>query len=241
MTQKTNAPIREYFYLDVSGIDRLYNQVAEQVEAELIASHPRTKRKKIDMGTGLGNLIGALFGLQDVGLRASFDALQTRMEESKSQLKIENKLSQLMAYLRKRGGEYFEDLPSAAAKVSETQQKAYICAADVFDAPQFYSHGLGARDVNASEAITFAKSASEYDPSDSYFKNGPYSFVMNAGVRNLTRLGRGRMGITSHEAVFFRDRLGKRIPLYVFGSMKHLSKLMFQIKPYAIEAQGRPR
>jgi hypothetical protein len=236
MTKKTNAPLRAYFYLDVRGIESLYAQTTERVETELVETHKKTKQEKIDMKLGLGRLIGALFGL-DVGVTTGFEALQGRIEESKSQLTVENKLSRLIAYLGERGDEYFEELPNAAAKVSQTQQKAYIRVADLFDAPQFYSHGPGAADVNGSRAVLFVKKPPEYDPSDSYFKNDPNSFVMSAGIDNLTRL-RGGMGATSHEALFFRGLLGRRIPLYLFGVLMHLDNLNFQIKPFAIEVQG---
>jgi hypothetical protein len=182
-------------------------------------------------------LLGALLGLTEIGANTELSVGGKHVEEAKMHLAVEHKLFALIDYLVNLGDdEYFENLAKAAVSCSETGQNVFIRINQKFNLPQFYLHPNGVAQVNLAKGVDFEIGPLRNDPynhSDNYYKRKQYRFFMYASLSKFTR-SKDFMTNTGHDALIFRRYEGKKIPLGVFGYLKHLIKFEYQIKPYAI-------
>ncbi len=220
-------------YLDAEGIESLYAQTVDRIEIELTQTRKNEKRGELGLKASFGSMLTGLLGLKEVGDESKLGMSKAQIEEAKSHLTVEKKLSNLLDHLVKhKGSDYFESLQDAGEFVSRQRRSVYFLGEQEFDAPDFYPGRRGVAEVNEAEAVLFVIEP-VYDASDSYFKKTPLRFATSAGLQKFTRL-RGGMGATSHEAILFRGAMGKNITLGVFGQVSPISGNSLQIKPFAI-------
>jgi hypothetical protein len=220
-----------YIYLDSEGIESLYAQTADRVEVEIVKSSSTEGRGAVGLKAGFGNFLTTLLGLKEASAETKLETIRGQIEEAKSRLSVEHKVSRLSEYLS-ISTNCFGDLASAAESATKPGQHVFIRIETLFDVPDFFPGGDGVDAINSSRAIVFTINPS-YDPSDTYFKRPVLSIIMTAGLDKFTRLKHG-MGGTSHEAIQFRGLLGKDVPLGVFGYLLRHNERVCQIKPYAI-------
>jgi len=233
MTSEAQSVPRTFMYLDVKSIESLYAQTVDRIELELTQTRKHERRGEVGLKAAFGGMLAGLLGLKEVSGATKLGMNREQIEKAKSRLTIEKKMSNLIGYLaRHKGTDYFESLHEAGESACSRGRSVYFLGEHEFDAPDFYPGRKGVAEVNEAEAILFLIEP-VYDASDSYFKRIPLRFAMSAGLSKFTRLS-GKMGSTSHEAVFFRGASGKNINLGVFGQVSPISGNSVQIKPFAI-------
>lgn len=223
-------------YLDHDGIDSLYSQTVDRLEVELVQSQERGSAGRLTAKLGIGALLKQL---TEIGTDAEVSIAGKQIRETKTKFRSEQKLSALVRVLSRSGnGVLFTDLASAAIVCADTSSIVYVQVFEKFNLPQFYC-GSGVDEVNRDKGVDFeigpmSRRGDSYDHSDRYFKKKHYHFFMFAGIGKFPRLTGEGMGRFSHEAFLFRAYQGKDVPLGVFGYLKHLTGLEYQIKPFAI-------
>ena len=233
VTTETQQVPRNFMYLDAEGIESLYAQIVDRIEVEFIQTRKKAKSGEVGLKAAFGSMLIGLLGLREVGGETKLGVGREQIEEAKLRLSVERKLSNLLGYLAKhKGDDYFESIQEAGEITSSQRRSVYFRGEARFDAPDFYPGRSGVARVNEAEAILFVIEP-VYDASESYFKKAPLRFAMSAGLQKFARL-HGRMGATSHEAIFFRGAMGKNINLGVFGQVSHISGNSLQVKPFVI-------
>lgn len=234
--QRLHTPLA-YIYLDTDGIESLYAQTVDRLEVELVQSQERGKAGKLTAKLGVGALLGRL---AEIGADTEVSLTGKQIREAKTRLAPEHKLSALLRHLTDVSIDVlFTNLPTAAIACSETNRAVYVQLYEKFNLPQFY-YGSGVDEVNRDKMVDFEigpmrrRDDDRYDHSDNYFKKKHYHFYMSASLSKFTRVREEVMGNSSHDAILFRSYQGEDVPLGVFGYLKHLAKLEYQIKPYAI-------
>ena len=231
MSESKTSPLLVYIYLDAQGIASLYAQTTDRVEIEFTEGHSRQGRGEVGLKLGFGNLLSSLLGLREAGAETRLEELHGHIDKAKTTLTVELKLQQQSDYLTKTR-KCFGSLEDAANSISERGGGAYVRAIEKFDAPDFQRGVGGITAINSSGAVVFTLDP-KYDPSERYFKQGRFHFVMPASLKKFSRCD-GYMGATSHDAIMFRGFSGRDIPLGLFGYVTRHSEIACQVKPYAI-------
>lgn len=226
--------LNEYLYLDEPGIESLYVQTVEQLEIEHTSTLESTIQGKASITATIKNALIKLLGGPDLEGGGELSGSRKRIQEARSQLTIEHKLNDLLAFLKNiREPVMYYSLRKATEHVNETRKKVFVNIEDRFDAPQFVSGISGAVNGNSVGYVLFEKWGSgSYDFSDDYYKNPHIQLAKVANIDKFTR-SKGSMAPMGHDARFFGGFMGANIPLGVFGSLC-IAADSYQIKPYAI-------
>ncbi len=116
----------------------------------------------------------------------------------------------------------FSNLDDSTQYCHDNREPAFLLIKEKFDMPQFSEGKNGVNLLNEEGTALF-------EISSPLFK-----IIMSASLKNFRRIHDGHMGMTSHDAIFFRVFNGKGVPLNVFGHIVFLRNKSYQIKPYAI-------
>lgn len=154
----------------------------------------------------------------------------------KFSMTAENLLNEIQASLR-AVGKLFSSFETAIAAHAASSEPVWIAGRFPFHAPQFAGSGSLDR-INHDRAIVFTTMSGSdgYNHEDNYFRQSKVEMPqidMSASLYKFPGLRDGQMGVSCHEALFFR-RLGAGAHNYkVFGSLYAVGTA-YQIKPYAM-------
>ncbi|MCL4181552.1 MAG: hypothetical protein KJ072_27920 [Verrucomicrobia bacterium] len=216
-----------YFYLDEMGLLSLHAQLNHQELVEHTVSTEDGTSSKLGWSAALKAVLGA-----------SGETTEEVKEvvSHKFRLRTENMLNEIRASLRARGTLY-QDFHKAAEVCRTTEEPVWVSGRYPFYAAQFTGTG-GFESVNHDKAIVFSSrlQGDGYDASDNYFKHSdapPLEIVMSASLHKFPGLRDGHMGVTCHEALFFRQLGGAAFKYLIFGSLFAVGD-KYQVKPYAL-------
>jgi hypothetical protein len=222
----------DYIYLDGPGIESLHAQLVDTVETSRTMTTQKGTTTKVGAGLRLKNFLLKLTGLEGE-VSAEMTGSRARTEQSTGVQTIEHRLQRVIDFLTTSGkGYFFTSLREAGQHLLNTDGSVFINVRDMFNAPQFYLDGVGTHSVNDDGYLLLEKGGDgDYCDRDDYYKQSTAVVKLSASIKKI-RSGSG-MGLTSHEAIFFRGFQGRNIPLSVFGILSGTPDYL-QIKPFAI-------
>lgn len=240
--QKTdikNLELRHYLYLDEKGIDSIYNQLTETVILEERIQDTNTKNIKSKVG--LGCKIKRLFGL-DASLEKNTQT--TQLHERHISYSSEQKITKIIEMTSMLDC-YCTDLEDAKEKCLNSTSLILINFSDTFWSRQDFTNPdsseyvkkcgylefeRGDLAITKESLIKYKTPFDLYTYSDEYYKKCRYRVVMSMSLDKLQTSLESR---SSHFSVALRASQGK-ICLGVFGQIRNINNLYFQIKPFAV-------
>jgi hypothetical protein len=226
--------IRDYHYLDVTGIEHLYAQTCDQIEK----SREETVERKIGgkaqgkVSTKLGELL-SLLGLQwELEIEADLQKETIKSEKVIKNLNPENKLRIIIEYFNKhkdpKENRFYNGLKSGLEEATRSQEAVFVEFDDKFNI-----------ELNVTDQIISLELAADYRI------EGKKCNVRMGGSLSKWRMaapdpednGRFIIAQSSHLASMLRERAFVR-KIYAFGSLyqtkEDIHSNNYYIKPYAI-------
>lgn len=236
-----------FIYLDGQGIDSLYSQIESRLIKEIETSSEINGMFSLKGKVAILKAISMLLGLGEVSINGEASTGGKRGKKEVASFTTENKLASLISELESvNSNQIFDELDKAAAYAMDKNDKVLFSGLDYFNAPQFGPVGRGVTQVNEDGIISFEIGLppngsidlllNGYEYRDDYYKiQVRKRVIMMASLEKFTRINSSKkLGLTSHEAVYFRGHKGLKIPLNVFGHVIPYGLNFCQIKPYAI-------
>lgn len=212
------------FYLDEEGINKYYIDKFGENKLEIAGS----EEKKFNASAGFGlslNITPTSTILPNGNIGSGYEKVKVKEYLKNSETRLQEILKKV-----KKQKTYFEDLNQAIQYLNGNSGQVFINVNEKFDIPQFKSKE-SELDIIKSEYLIFEiGNQTNYDYSDYYYKKLGYHIFMNA---NICKLNNKKYSSNGHEAVIFRESLGRNILLYVVGLLSKAGDTYF-IKPYAI-------
>ena len=219
--------IRNYIYIDEQGIDSIYSQLHKETIAEM-----RTKQIKTNSGS-LNIINGLIKG----------EHTSTTECDKLISLTHEQKISEIIKIVSKNKN-YYTDLNKAISKNLKPSNGIIIVNIhDTFHSSLDFKSYDTYKNMLKSGYIQFEKGdiliasktklLSNYDTHnyrDDYYKQNRYKITMSM---NLEKMRASYKGWTSHFSVALRGGDGN-LSLGVFGQLRNINELFFQIKPFAV-------
>lgn len=232
----TVEQLKNYIYMDMSGIDSLLSQITSEV---VETNHIQTTNRKA--GSANGNLgLSEWFKKMfkgDIGVSGEIESVQI-VDKTTTQ-PYEAKIQQIVQYIEKHEG-LLKDRAKIQRNYKEDDQN-FVLLTMPFDTDFYYSDWSKTVELvkqygyipfyKGGENTNKFKDTYQYD--DSYYRTMDLEKVkltMNLSINKMEPLG----GLTSHLATLFRETKGTNIRLGVFGHIYKLTKSVHQIKPYAV-------
>jgi hypothetical protein len=223
-------------YIDEPGLAGLLQQAEGRSLVETNASVSREHGESLKGGVDAGGGFLAVLGLAKLSLGFGKTKKKGMTDAAKFVVGPHAYLGRIINQLRKHDGtRYFESLDDAFASAPE-EGSSWVCVKDVF-ALTNVDQSLSFEALNREQRFLF-----EIDPArgghtdrDDYYKKPPrkWHLSMAASFERCPRLKGRSFGVSSHEALYFRNHGYSSIPLHVFGCYLKTG-LRAQIIPYAI-------
>lgn len=219
--------IRNYIYIDEQGIDSIYSQLHKENIAEM-----RTKQIKTNSGS-LNIIKGLIKG----------EHTSTTECDKLISLTYEQKISQIIKIVSKNKN-YYTDLNKATSK--NLKPSKGIIIVNIHDTFHYtlnfndyetYEYMLKSGyiqlekgDISIASKTKLLSNCDTHNYRDDYYKQSRYKITMSM---NLEKMRTSYQGRTSHLSVALRGGDGN-ISLGVFGQLRNINELFFQIKPFAV-------
>ena len=202
-----------------------------QLNHQEMVEHSVSTENGTSIKSGWSAALKAVFGVSSETTEAIRESVS-----QKFRLRTENMLTEIQASLRARGTLY-KDFHKAAEVCRVKAEPVWVSGRYAFHAKQFVG-GEGFDEVNRDKAVIFSSGLYDdgYDASDNYFKHteqASLKILMAASLHKFPGLRDGYMGVTSHEAIFFRQVGGGAFKYLIFGSLFSVGD-QYQLKPYAL-------
>lgn len=219
--------IKNYIYIDEQGIDSIYSQLHKETVEEM-------RIKKTKTNSGSINIIK--------GLIKGEHTSSTECDKLVS-LTHEQKICEIIKIVSKNKN-YFTDLNKATNNnlkpsngiIIVNIQDTFYCSLD-FNTREAYDYmknsgyiGFEKGDLLISPTPkSIPKKYETYNYRDDYYKDSRYKVIFSMNLQKM----KTSMGLTSHLPMAIRYGNGK-IKLGVFGQLRTINDLFFQIKPFAV-------
>ena len=204
--------LSRFIYLNAMEIASLYSQLRGEDVVETLFSmeSSRTSGWKAALTAFIGGSTESSASAKEATLK-------------KVSLRPENMLQEIRANLKAQGT-LARSIAQALVSVGATNEPAW------FEARHPFSMPFQVKECNDMGAAVFL---SGFDPLGLPI-DGVAQMRMSAGLNNFPGAREGRLGVSGHDALFFRALGGANYAYSVFGSLFRSGK-DFQIKPYAIQ------
>ena len=203
--------LARFIYLDATGIASLYSQLRGEDVVETLFSMESGR------SSGWKAALSAFIG---GSAESSTSAKETTAR--KVSLRPENMLQEIKANLKAQGTLAYS-IAHALASVDKTNEPAWVETKHPFSMP------FQIKECNDMGAAVFLTG---FDPMGLPVE-GVAQIRMSATLNNFPSAREGCLGLSGHDAIFFRALGGANYTYSVFGSLFRSGK-DFQIKPYAI-------
>ena len=233
--------IKNYIYLDEQGIESLYAQLTDEIILEQRIKATKTNTGSIKAKAGLSGLFKDLFSAD---IEAGGERTGSIDNEKTITYSYEQKLKKIIE-ITSETDNYYSSLYSATTPHPQSSSLTLINVFETFYSRlDFRSHEAfeylyecgylefetGDRPPSEETKITYSVPYDTYTYSDNYYKKSIYRVVMSM---KLDKMRTSWRGMTSHLAVALRGSNGK-LKLGVFGQIRNVDNLYFQIKPFAV-------
>lgn len=203
--------LNRYIYIDAPGIASLYAQLHGKDVVETLLSMEHSK------ASGWKMALSAFLGLGGSGETTNSSK---EVKTSKTTLKPENMLREIVATLRARGSLHTSILDA----ISETQTGAVW-----FETKHSFSVPPQIGKFNEVRAVVFVAGFPPYEDCSPDIPR----ISMSASLHHFPSARDGQLSTSGHDAMFFNQLNGRPYPYSIFGSIFSCGD-SFQIKPYAI-------
>ena len=232
--------IKNFIYIDEQGIDSIYSQLHDETVDKTIVKETKEKATSIGLSAGLSKFKQLIHADASVNGEIS----KSIQYEKSVSFTYEQKIDEIINIVSNFDN-YYTNLNVAAKDRISTQSITFININDTFYSRlDFASHGVfeyiqksgylefekGDIPISPNTKITYNVPYDTYNYHDSYYKDSRYRVVLSMSIDKLRTSYRG---MTSHLAVALRGSDGK-IDLGVFGQLRVINDLYFQIKPFAV-------
>ncbi len=230
------------FYLDSSGIWSLYEQTVNDVQNEFDRLYATNPRGGLEEKTALATRLSRILGLDESTAEGTFVRSKKFIEEIKTKLSVENKVTRLVEYQKDLDSNGSLPILNLAIQRWRFGATNMLLLHEYFNMPQFY-------DGAHSEALSYESGFVEFEldrrAGSRPAIDKPYPFsdfsrtrekprvLMSANLSKFQNLRLGKMSPESPESKFFHQFGGLRIPLQVLGNLtKNIDHI--RVKPLAI-------
>ncbi len=235
-----NLSIKNYIYLDEIGIDSIYSQLNEETVREITIKQSNDKSGKLSISAGLSKLKNLFTADTELSGKLRYSSELEKTISLSYEQKIKIILKEISNYKN-----YFCDLNIALRKNIPANQIVFINIYESFysrlDFSSYevfkYIHRCnylefekGDMPLSPNSMITYDIPYDNYNYHDNYYKESRYRVVLSM---NLDKLRIPFHSQTSHLAVALRGSRGK-ISLGVWGQLRRINDLYYQIKPFAV-------
>ena len=218
--------IKNYIYIDEQGIDSIYSQLHKETVEEM-----RIKKTKTNSGS-----ISIIKGLIKGEHTSSTEC------DKLVSLTHEQKINEIIKIVSKNKN-YFTDLNKATNNnlkpsngiIIVNIQDTFYCPLD-FNSYEAYDYMRNSGYIEFEKGdlpiLPNSKPMAKYETynyRDDYYKENRYKVVFSMNLQKM----KTPMGITSHLPMAIRYGNGK-IKLGIFGQLRTINDLFFQIKPFAV-------
>lgn len=232
----TVEQLKNYIYIDMSGIDSLLSQITSEV---VETNHVQTTSRRAGSASGNLSVLKRIKKVLEGDISVSGEMESVQIVDKTTTQPYEAKIQQIVKYIEK-----YEVLLKDRAKIQRDYQEDkqnFVLLTMPFDTDFYYNDW--ARTVELAKQhgyIPFYKGGENtnkfkdtYQYDDSYYRTlvlEKIKLTMNLSIEKMEPLG----GLTSHLATLFRETKGTNIRLGIFGHIYKLTKSVYQIKPYAV-------
>ncbi len=232
--------IKNYIYIDEQGIDSIYSQLHDETVDKMTVKQTKSKAASVGITAGLSKF-KQLF---TADASANGELSKSTQYEKSVSLTYEQKITRIIDTVSKYDN-YYTDLNIATNSKNLANDITFVNVSDTFFSRlNFTSYEVfeyiqksgyiefekGDMPISPDTKITYNVPYDSYNYHDSYYKDSRYRVVLSMSIDKMRTSYRG---MTSHLAVALRGCEGK-INLGVFGQLRVINDLYFQIKPFAV-------
>lgn len=232
--------IRNYIYIDEMGIDSIYSQLHDESIEKMTVKQTKANTASANASAGLSKFKQLFTASASVNGELS----KSTQYEKQITLTYEQKINQIIETLDTYDN-YYTNLNTVTYKKSLDQNSTFVNINDTFfsrldfNSPEVFRYiqrsgylefEKGDMPISPNSKITYDISCDTYNYHDSYYKDSRYRVVLSMSIDKMKT---SYNGMTSHLAVALRAGKGK-IKLGVFGQIRIVNDLYFQIKPFAV-------